>query len=735
MDRYAEVIIDLISDAVDRPFHYRIPPELIGRIKPGAVVRVPFGHRSYHGYVLRLLKEPGVETVRDLSALVTAEPLLSKEQLALASWLAHRYHCRRIEAIHAMVPAVCRQGRKVGAVEVFAATAAAGEADLSRAPVQRRALDLLRARGPLSRPELSRLGVKAAILRELERKGLIQAGTLQAGTGAGSPGESAPAEPPLPLTEEQRRCFAELCTALAEEKPRKLLLHGITASGKTEIYLQGIARCLERGRDALVLVPEIALTPQMIEIFQKRFPGQTAVLHSRLTPAEKKIQWELIRTGAARVVLGARSAVFAPLAKPGLIVLDEEHETTYKQEEAPRYHARDVAWWRARYHRAVLILGSATPSLESYYETTRKGAALLTMSTRATQSQLPPVRVVDMRRELKEGHRHIFSRPLLAALQQVLARNEQALLFLNRRGFASFVLCRECGFVLRCPSCAVSLTLHTSRERMVCHYCSHEEKVPLSCPECGGTQIRHFGAGTQRVENEVKRLFPGVTAIRMDRDTTARRGAHQQLYRLFRERKAQVLIGTQMIAKGFNFPGVTLVGVITADTALNLPDFRAAERTFQLLTQVSGRAGRGASGGEVIVQTYHPDHYSITAAAQHDYTAFYEAELENRRRLGYPPFSDLLRFLLYGAAEAAVWEAAAYLHTLLQPLGAAGELLGPAQAPLFRLKNYYRVHTILKGERLAAHGRFIREAMHTFRAHKSFRAVRLAVDYNPQLVL
>ena len=285
-----------------------------------------------------------------------------------------------------------------------------------------------------------------------------------------------------------------------------------------------------------------------------------------------------------------------------------------------------------------------------------------------------------MRRELKQGHRQIFSRPLLEALQEILARNEQALLFLNRRGFANFVLCRECGFVVRCPSCAVSLTLHTNRDRMVCHYCSHEEKVPLSCPSCGGAQIRYFGAGTQRVENEVKRLFPGVTTIRMDRDTTARRGAHQRLYRQFRERRAQILIGTQMVAKGFNFPGVTLVGVVTADTALNLPDFRAAERTFQLLTQVSGRAGRGASGGEVIVQTYHPDHYSITAAAQHDYTTFYEAELENRRQLGYPPFSEMLRFLIYGTAEATVWEAAAYLNTLLKPLTLAGELLGGSGA-------------------------------------------------------
>ncbi len=474
----------------------------------------------------------------------------------------------------------------------------------------------------------------------------------------------------------------------------------------------------------------------MIDLFAGRFPGLVAVLHSRLTPGERAEQWRRIHLGAAPVVLGARSAVFAPLQKPGLIIIDEEHENSYKQEEAPRYHAREVAWWRARYHGALLLLGSATPSLESYYEAgPGRKTGLLEMNSRVTPMELPPVTVIDMREEMRQGHRHIFSRPLLAGLEGVLERGEQALLFLNRRGFAGFILCRECGHVLRCPHCAVSLTLHLDRSRMVCHYCSHEEPIPKICPECKGDKIRHFSAGTQRVESEVRKIYPGAALVRMDSDTTAQRGAHRRLYRCFREGKADILIGTQMIAKGFDFPGVTLVGVVTADTILNLPDFRAAERTFQLLTQVSGRAGRGSGEGKVIIQTYHPHHYSIQTAARHDYRSFYSAELEVRRALLYPPFTDLVRFLLSGQDEAAVWEAAAYLNSQLAGRRGRAEILGPAQAPLYRLKTAYRVHVMLKGERLASEAHILQKIAREFRRQRPPRPVRLTVDFNPQMVL
>ena len=735
MHEYAEILIDLISDAVDRPFDYRIPEHLQGKAVPGSAVRVPFGRREYRGYLLRLLPQPSVDEVREIISVEGSEPLLQKEQLALIHWMSHRFYCRKIEAVHALLPAPFREGRPP-TPRVLALTRAAAEADLSRAPVQQSAVQLLHKHGPLARRDLTRLGVRSDTVRALLKKGLLEetAATASLIGPQPPPPFAGPAEP-LPLKEEQQRVFTAICSSLEGRRAEKMLLHGVTASGKTEVYLQGIARCLEQGRGALVLLPEISLTPQMIELFAGRFPGQVAVLHSRLTPGERAEQWQRIRLGAAPVVLGARSAVFAPLEKIGLIVIDEEHENSYKQEEAPRYHAREVAWWRARYHGALLLLGSATPSLESYYEAERGRSRLLEMNTRVTPMELPPVTVVDMREEMRQGHRQIFSRLLLTGLEEVLERGEQALLFLNRRGFAGFILCRECGYVLRCPHCAVSLTLHLDRARMVCHYCSHEEPVPQTCPECKGIKIRHFSAGTQRVESEVKKLYPQASPVRMDSDTTAQRGAHRRLYRRFREGKADILIGTQMIAKGFDFPGVTLVGVVTADTILNLPDFRAAERTFQLLTQVSGRAGRGSGEGKVIIQTYHPAHYSVQTAAKHDYRSFYSAELALRRALLYPPFTDLVRFLLSGRDEAAVWEAAGYLCTILEECRGEAELLGPARAPLYRLKTAYRVHAMLKGERLASAAHHLRKAAQDFRLRRPPWPVRLTVDFNPQMVL
>ncbi len=737
MYQYAEVIIDLVSNAVDRPFHYRIPPEMQGEIKPGMRVSIPLGHRNCQGYILRLLEETDIDPLRDISAILDPVPLFTREQLALAHWLSIRFYCRLIDALHAMVPASFRKGKRPGDVKLIELAAGAFEADLKRAPSQKKVIDLLQQKGALERSELIRLGTNNQAIRSLEKKGLVR-------TVSYSPGymEEKKEDKELPilnkphhLREEQAICFDQVRDALDSLKAKKMLLHGITASGKTEIYLQSIACCLDKDRTAMIMVPEIALTPQMIDHFEGRFPGCVAVLHSRLSVAEKNRQWHMILSGKARVVLGARSAVFAPLHNLGLIIIDEEHETTYKQEEAPRYHTRDVAWWRARFNRAVLLLGSATPALESYYQALEGDSLLLNMKERVTPIQLPPVTVVDMRQELKEKHRLIFSRLLLEELKGVIERDEQALLFINRRGFAGFVLCRECGHVVRCPSCDVSLTLHSDRQVMCCHYCAHESAVPVTCPACRGTKIRYFSAGTQRVEEEVKKLYPQVPLIRMDRDTTASRQAHSQYYRQFREHRANILIGTQMIAKGFDFPDVTLVGVVAADTTLNLPDFRAPERTFQLLTQVAGRTSRGPLGGKVIVQTYHPTHHSILTAADHDYLAFYEAELESRRQLAYPPFSDLIRFLFSSPDEEAVFEAAGWFTNLLEPAAGEADILGPAPASLYRIKDHYRVQTILKGQKLSRLAPGIRKVIREYHNRKTPRPVRLAVDFNPQVVL
>jgi len=733
MHEYAEVIIDLVSHSVDRPFHYHIPSDLREKLKPGMQVTVPLGSRQYPAYITRLLKDTAVENLRDIIALNDSEPLLTAEQLALVHWLALRCFCRKVEAVHAMIPTQLRKGKRPGGVKIVELTPIARETDLSRAPAQEQAVQILKERGPLPRGDLVRMGVRGEIINTLGKKGLVR---LVTGRPAASGAESKKTlTEPHQLREEQAVCFERIKEALDQNHPRRMLLHGVTASGKTEIYMQSIAHALQKGRTALVLVPEISLTPQMIEHFAGRFPGLVAILHSRLTAAEKNRQWQMILDGEARVVLGARSAVFAPLDNLGVIIIDEEHETTYKQEESPRYHARDVASWRIRYHGAVLILGSATPSLESYYRAREGKMELLNMKERVTPSRLPPVEVVDMRREIKENHRHIFSRPLLEELNGVVERDEQALLFINRRGFAGFVLCRECGFVVRCPSCDVSLTLHMDRQVMCCHYCAREEPVPQTCPGCGGTKIRYFSAGTQRVEDEVRKLYPSVSFIRMDSDTTSGRRSHDLYYRQFRDRTANILIGTQMIAKGFDFPDVTLVGVVAADTTLNLPDFRAPERTFQLLTQVAGRTARGSRGGKVLVQTYHPLHYSILAAAKHDYQSFFEAELENRRQLDYPPFSEIVRFLFSGDNETTVFEAAAWLTDLLESGIDEAELLGPAPASLYRIKGQYRVQTIVKGKGLSRLSPVIKKLILEFHDHKPPWPVRLAVDFNPMVVL
>ncbi|MDW7738734.1 MAG: primosomal protein N' [Bacillota bacterium] len=733
MAAYAEIIVDLISNAIDRPFHYSIPPHLQETLRPGMQVTVPLGHRQYQGYVLRLLNETAISPLRDIIDISDPEPLLTDEQLALAHWLSMRYYCRKIDAIHAMLPASLRRGQRAGSVQVIELTPESTLADLSRAPARKKAVRLLAEKGPLTRGELKKNGISPAIIRTLEKMGLIRYTTVRRETAkAKTVMEST--EPYL-LRGEQDNCYNLVCDALNSEKAQMILLHGVTASGKTEIYMQSIARCIEQNRTALIMVPEIALTPQMVELFEGRFPGLIAVIHSRLTPAEKNREWQDIIDGRARVVLGARSAVFAPIDTLGLIVIDEEHETTYKQEETPRYHAREVAWWRARYNRAVLLLGSATPSVESFYKARTGELKLLSMQLRVTPTQLPPVEIVDMRSELKEGHRHIFSRPLLEELGAVLERDEQALLFINRRGFSGFVLCRECGYVVSCPSCDVSLTLHLDRQLMCCHYCAHEAPIPETCPGCGGHKIRYFSAGTQKVEDEVKKLYPHVSLIRMDSDTTTNRHAHNRYYRQFRERRASILIGTQMIAKGFDFPDVTLVGVVAADTTLNLPDFRAPERTFQLLTQVAGRTARGPRGGKVIIQTYHPNHYSIQTAAKHDYLSFFDSELAHRHPLAYPPYTDLVRILFSGDEEKKVFEAAHWFAGLLSFKPAEAEILGPAPASLFRIKDQYRVQVILKGERLTRIAPTVRKAMREYYDHKPAWTVRLAVDFNPLVVL
>jgi primosomal protein N' (replication factor Y) len=520
---------------------------------------------------------------------------------------------------------------------------------------------------------------------------------------------------PLNLTTAQKAAFEAIKLALGKSagesrKPDVFLLHGVTGSGKTEIYLQALAGAVRLGKKGIVLVPEIALTPQTIERFASRFPGRVAVLHSKLSLGEQFDEWYRIRRGEFDVVIGSRSAVFAPQPDLGLIIIDEEHEWTYKQDTSPRYHARDTAVKLAELTGAVVVLGSATPDVETFYKAKNGEYQLLTLLERVVPgvgAPLPQVEVVDMREELKAGNRSIFSRSLAQAINEAIAAGEQVILFLNRRGGATFVQCRQCGFVLRCRRCAVPLAHHIAGDVLICHQCGYRAAVPRTCPECASRQLRFLGMGTQKLEQEVAYTFPRARHLRWDSDVTGGKSSHEAILQKFRGRQAEILVGTQMVAKGLDIPSVTLVGVISADTSLHLPDFRAGERTFQLLSQVAGRAGRGPSGGRVIIQTYSPGHYAIQAAARHDYASFYEQELVFRKELRNPPFTRLARLVYAHTNDAACQREAERVKKILNEesdaRGIAGiAIIGPAPAYIHRLRGRYRWQLILRGAGLAS---------------------------------
>ncbi|HGL3174280.1 TPA: primosomal protein N' [Enterococcus faecium] len=502
----------------------------------------------------------------------------------------------------------------------------------------------------------------------------------------------------LELNAEQKNAVEQIITAGQQQKDQVFLLEGITGSGKTEVYLQAIADVLSENKTAIMLVPEIALTPQMVERFKGRFGESVAVLHSGLSQGEKYDEWRKIEREEAQVVVGARSAIFAPLKNIGLIIIDEEHESSYKQDETPRYHARDLAIWRSKYHHCPIVLGSATPSLESRARAQKGVYQLLQLNHRAkAAAQLPAIEIVDMREEFQNHRTSTFSANLQEKIQNRLDKKEQTVLLLNRRGYSSFVMCRDCGFVLPCPNCDISLTLHMDTRSMRCHYCGHEEPIPNRCPNCGGNKIRYYGTGTQKVEEELRELYPQARILRMDVDTTRRKGAHEQILQKFGAKEADILLGTQMIAKGLDFPEVTLVGVLNADTSLNLPDFRSSEHIFQLLTQVSGRAGRAEKAGEVVIQTFNPQHYAIELAKKQNYEQFYQQEMHVRHRGGYPPYYFTVKITASHPEEQVaakkIFQIANQLKEVLSPQSL---LLGPTPSMILRVKNRYYYQLIIK---------------------------------------
>jgi primosomal protein N' (replication factor Y) len=753
----ARVTLEL---ALRKDFDYLVPPELAHEVEVGSRVQVPFGARKLYGCVTALAEESAQTRLKPILRVLGAKALVTAKVLKLARWIGEYYCCAPETALKSVLPEAVRQ-EQAGWRERLVVRALPFTGELPKLSKRQKDLwNIIEERRELPLKELLELAeTTASTVRRLEDKGLV---AISAEISERDPyaGEHILPSQPLPLNPAQELALAAVVADMdrATVKPdadsakdskgsvngrratgRTFLLHGVTGSGKTEVYLRALAHALEKGKGGIVLVPEISLTPQTVERFKARFnsgPHQTlvAVLHSHLSTGERHDEWHKIREGRARIAIGARSAVFAPVEPLGLIIVDEEHEHTYKQEEAPRYNARDVAIMRGQMEGATVLLGSATPSMESFYNCSKGKYTLLEMPERADDKKMPIVRVVDMRQAMRRGKGiPIFSPQLQTAIALRLERNEQVILFLNRRGYSTSLQCPRCGYVAGCPNCSISLTYHRQEQKLCCHICGHSETVPAICPDqtCRNPEIRYAGLGTQKVEETLGKLFPDARTVRMDSDALKRKEDYRRILGDFRVGKIDILLGTQMIAKGLHFPNVTLVGIIYADMALHQPDFRAGERTFQLLTQVSGRAGRGDVEGEVVVQAFTPFHPAIQFARRHDFVGFYEQELGFREQLKYPPAGRVALITLKGRNEEKVKFSAEHVRREVdKQLGELKDLVvsGPAPAPLLRAETYYRYQLMLRTARMSA---LSRKLAGLVEGQALPEDVTLAVDVDP----
>ena len=734
--------------ALRKEFDYLVPPELVGQVEIGSRVQVPFGARTLYGCVTGLAENSDFAALKPIIKVVGAQGLVTPKVLRLARWIGEYYCCAPEVALKSVLPEAVRQEQS-GWRERLHVRLLPAPAEMPKlAKKQDEVWALIQARKEMPLTELLELAqTNASTVRRLEDKGLVSIGAEISERDPYASEHFLPSQP-LPLNASQALALEKIKSAMvptpkAESAVGKtgghtFLLYGVTGSGKTEVYLQALAHTLEQGKGAIVLVPEISLTPQTVERFKARFshgPQKTlvAVLHSHLSTGERHDEWHKIRQGRARIVIGARSAVFAPVEPLGLIIVDEEHENSYKQEESPRYHARDVAIVRGQMENAAVVLGSATPSLETFHNCKKGKYTLLELPERADDKKMPVVRVVDMRQTLRRGTIPIFSPQLTEAITQRLERKEQTILFLNRRGYSTSLQCPLCGYVAGCPNCSVSLTYHRQEQKICCHICGFVDKVPTVCPSpgCGNPQIRFAGLGTQRVEETLTKLFPHARIRRMDSDSLKRKDDFKRILSDFRVGKIDVLLGTQMIAKGLHFPNVTLVGIVYADMALHNPDFRAGERTFQLLTQVAGRAGRGDIEGEVVVQAFTPFHPAIQCARRHDFLAFYEQEVEFRKELSYPPFSRIALLTAKGRNEEKVDFAANHLKRELEAaLKELTDLImaGPAPAPLVKAESFYRYQIMLRTQRMTVLSKRLAEVLQRVKLPED---VSFSVDIDP----
>ncbi|MFY9534386.1 primosomal protein N' [Clostridium sp.] len=728
---YAEIILNSEAIEIDRPFTYKVPLDMEEKVKVGQIVKVPFGVRSkpVEGFILDLKAEEEMKVsfkMKNILSVENEEPVITEDDLKLINFLREEYLCKYIDAIRLLIPVGILKGAKSKSRNVIVFI----NDNLEKIKNKDGYIEIIdfikRNTGKYTKTELSKEhGFSIYKLNKLMEHGLIKSEeeiVFRYNT------REYNKDVQKNLTVEQSMAIKEI----EESEENLILLKGVTGSGKTEVYMRIVEKTLEEGKSAIVLVPEIALTPQMIERFKGRFGSNVALFHSKLSDGERFDEWYRVKEGKASLIIGARSAIFLPAKNLGLIIIDEEHENTYKSDQNPKYQTKEVAEYIAKLKGCKVILGSATPTIESYYRAISGEMKLVELNHRVDNKPMPKMMLVDMREELRSGNKSLFSRRLYASMKEKLEKGEQIILFLNRRGFSTFVSCRSCGYVFHCEDCDISMTYHKNGF-LVCHYCGKTKKQPNLCPKCGSKYVKFFGAGTERVEEEVRRYFKNARILRMDVDTTRAKDSHEKIYNAFKAREADILIGTQMVSKGLDFPNVTLVGILAADMSLNLPDYRAAERSFQIITQVAGRAGRGDKEGEVIVQTYTPEHYSLQYAKKYDYENFYEKEFTIRAMMGYPPFGRILLINGSGKNEDELRKQMIYLGEKVKEKAeefGGLEVLGPTPCIIYRIKENYRWQIIIKGEFSSKFSKSIKDILYD-KANNVYNDIRVSMDINP----
>ena len=738
----AEIIINRTAKRLNRTFDYKVPIELEELIMIGSTVLVPFGKSSTleEGYVVGIKEN----TTYEVKEIVKIKHNLTEKQIELAKWMAKRYFCNISDCIKQMLTPGTKSKKAEKNIQDKTINAAYLKKDIEeiqfdiemgkiKSEKQKKILQFLKNNEGATVPEIELFtDGSRAIVKTLEKNGYLEIIEKKIERNPLANKKIEKTEK-LKLTEEQQNAYNKVALDITTNSYEQFLLYGVTGSGKTEVYLQLIGKALEQNKTAIVLVPEISLTPQMINRFIARFnKDEIAVLHSKLSIGERYDEWNKIKDGKAKIIIGARSAIFAPTENIGIIIIDEEHDSSYKSEAIPKYDAKEIAKKIAKENNCPLVLGSATPDLVTYYKTRQGKITLLELTKRANNSKLPEIEIVDLKMELANGNRSMLSVKLHDEIEQNLKEHRQTILFLNRRGFSTFIMCRECGYTVKCKNCNISMTYHKTENKLKCHYCGYEENVVTTCPECHGDKIRYFGTGTQKLEQEINKIFPEASTIRMDIDTVTKKNSHEEILNKFKNEKIDILIGTQMVVKGHHFPNVTLVGVIAADSSLNIDDYRANERTFQILTQVAGRAGREQLDGTVVIQTYNPDNFSIICAQKQDYEMFYNTEIALREQLKYPPFCDIILIGFNSLSEKELIDASAKIYNYLKNNldGQEFTVLKPMPSPIDKIQNRYRWRIIIKGNMTEAANNVLNTCLRKF-YNSNYKNTRVSVDVNP----